>query len=371
MVKEYGYEYNAEFDKGIFSKTQWDSTDKTLWGAYCLRSGRDALKVIAKETSGATVYMPSLCCDSMIVPFEMYGCTIRFYPLTNELSANYAELLRIMEYSYERKVLLYYDYFGIPMFTDEQIAEVKSIHKNLISVKDITHTLLTDRDIYKNDDYTVASLRKWADIADGGLLWTKREVKFSEFIESPGFASKRLEAQMLRTEYIKTGVESLKTKYRAIFSSVSELLDSETASAKMTEYSYRVSNKTDWDQIKIKRSENANVLREVFGCAEKIKVIDMCRKTSNLYIPIIVDNRNKIQERLSKKGIFNTIIWPLREEQRKCCDNADYIYNHMLAVPCDQRYSQDDMEYIGKEIVRVVYEENNDFGREYSSAPGH
>ena len=49
MVKEYGYEYNATINTELFSRVGWSGMDEKLWGAYSLRSGRDALKVIARE----------------------------------------------------------------------------------------------------------------------------------------------------------------------------------------------------------------------------------------------------------------------------------------------------------------------------------
>lgn len=368
MIKEYGYEYNAVVNTEVFSKSHWNSTDKKLWNAYCLRSGRDALKVIAKAHSGAKVYLPALCCDSMIKPFEMYNCEIAFYPLTNTLAVDYPKLLKKLDCTSGKILLLYFDYFGIPMFSDVQLKEIKDKYKHLVFIRDITHTLLIHNELEHSDDYTIASLRKWSNIPDGGLLWTDHEVNCSEWCESPAFAIQRLEAQKLRTVFFETGIEEIKKQYRKIFSSVSDLLDSDQRPAKMTEYSYQIASYTDWQQIREVRKENAEVLREIFAKCMDIKVIDSCGDESNLYVPILVNRRDIVQNCLSKRGIFNTIIWPLREEQEKCCKNTGYIHNHMLAVPCDQRYSRDDMVYIGEEMVRAVHEKNNDSGGQHSSA---
>lgn len=359
MIKEYGYEYNAVLNDKVFSKSQWNSTDKKLWNAYCLRSGRDALKAIAMIYSGAKVYLPALCCDSMITPFEMYNCKIDFYPLTNTLTVNFSKLSEKLDHTHDKALLLYYDYFGNPMFTDGELKEIKAKYKQIVLIRDITHTLLIQNESEHIDDYTIASLRKWVNIPDGGLLWTNQEVKRSEWCESPIFAIRRLEAQKMRTEFFETGNENLKDKYRKIFSAVSDLLDSGSP-VKMTEYSYQIASNVDWKRIRKTRKENADVLREIFNRCMDINVIDSCGEESNLYVPILVNNREVIQNCLSKAGIFNTIIWPLRDEQKKCCENAGHIYNHMLAVPCDQRYSKDDMEHIGEKIVRTVYEKNND-----------
>lgn len=360
MIKEYGYEYNAVLNDEVFSKTQWNSTNKTLWGAYCLRSGRDALKVIAKAHSGAHVYLPSLCCDSMITPFVAHNCKVEFYTLTESLTVNYACLFKMLETVKGEALLLYYEYFGLPMFSDAQIKEIKTKFKNVIIIKDVTHTLLSNIDSEKHEDYTIASLRKWTNVPDGGLLWSKHKVDLMSLSESPTFATQRLKAQKLRTLYFATGNEEIKKQYREIFSNVSLLLDSDKTPAKMTEYSYQIAKSTDWNEIRKIRRENSIILRNAFNNCGNVKTIDACVNESNLYVPILVNNRDEIQASLSNQKIFNTIIWPLREAQKKCCKNASYVNDHMLAVPCDQRYSKEDMIYISKEIVRTISEKNND-----------
>ena len=66
MVKEYGYEYDAVLNEKIWSETEGRVTDKKLAGAHCLRSGRDALKVIAREYEPCVVMLPALACDTLL-----------------------------------------------------------------------------------------------------------------------------------------------------------------------------------------------------------------------------------------------------------------------------------------------------------------
>ena len=234
MIREYGYEYNSLLRKDIFSITQWKNTNKTLWGAYCLRSGRDALKFIAKTHAGATVYLPALCCDSMITPFEKYGCRVVFYRLNDSLTVHFPSLLKGLQSNNGVKLLLFCDYFGISMIEPDQLVQLKSCCNNLILINDITHHLLSANAIESCFDYTIASLRKWLGIPDGGLLWSNRELKSIELFEEHGFAELRLQAQCMRTEYFLTEDENLKASYRQIFSTVSSLLDDDLLPRKMT-----------------------------------------------------------------------------------------------------------------------------------------
>lgn len=356
MVKEYGYEYNAVVDEKLLSRTKWKSTDKKLWNAYCLRSGRDALKVIAREHQNTTVYLPSLCCDSMITPFELYGCNVVFYQLNRDLTVNYSALKSLLSNSSEPAILLFYEYFGISMFDKIQLRTIKSNHPNLVFVRDVTHNLFSFNKLDICVDYTIASLRKWINIPDGGLLWTDRALMFSDFDEDTYFAQKRLNAQCLRTVYFKTGDESIKNIYRKIFAEVSVLLDDSKQPVKMTEYSFEQACNTDWNEIMRLRLNNASMLIDIFSECQDIKVMNTQYEDSGLYVPIAIKNRDNIQLKLSRKGIFNTIIWPLRAEQTAICKTAQCVVEHMLAVPCDQRYNEEDMRFVGKEIVRTLNE---------------
>ena len=84
-----------------------------------------------------------------------------------------------------------------------------------------------------------------------------------------------------------------------------------------------------------------------------VQIIQKETRISDLYVTFLVENRDKIQKKLSEIGIFNTIIWPLCELQKNTCGVAKYTEESMLAAPCDQRYTVEDMKYIGAEIVRV------------------
>lgn len=358
MVKEYGYEYNAITDINLLSLVGWSGTDKKLWDAYALRSGRDALRMIAREYPNSTVFLPSLCCDSMVTPFEKYGCKIEYYPLTTGLCVDFSVLIHKLQLIKEPKLLLFYDYFAIKMFSPEQLTDLKRKFNDLILIEDITHTLLNAKNLEHHADYTIASLRKWVNLPDGGLLWTKHKLNNSFLFDDSKFAEQRLQAQCMRSEYAVTGDESLKSKYRYIFSNVSLLLDNNISPVKMTKYSYELACNTDWEHINRQRKGNADILSKILSGNQNIRIIDRDRgiNCSNLYVPILIENRDEIQRKLSSKGIFNTIIWPLRKEQMLVCSTAKYIVEHMLAVPCDQRYTKEDMLYIGKEIERVVNE---------------
>lgn len=345
MIKEYGYEYDAVLNEELWDKLKGKNTSETFLGAYCLRSGRDTLKAIAREFEPCTVFLPALACDSMVFPFKQYGHRICFYKLNSDYSIDINSLV----FGEEITLFLYMDYFGLPSISDNALENLRD-NKNIIFIEDRTHNLICKRESNFKPDYIIASLRKWIAIPDGGLLWGR----ISKSLEADTlFSSTRLKAQCLRNKYLHCGDENIKTEYRNVFSHVSEIMDNDEPSA-MSAYSYALLNEIDLDKICNVRKRNAEILISELSASPHIKLIQKNIGKSDLYVAYTVPNRDEIQHRLSSIRIFNTIIWPLTEAQKSVCSVAKHTEENMLAAPCDQRYSQEDMRFIGKEIVRIV-----------------
>ena len=351
MVKEYGYEYDAVLDDIVWKQTKGRVTYEKLWGASCLRSGRDALKTIAREYEPTKVYISALACDSMVLPFEMYGHEVVYYTLNHDYSVDFSYLENIITDG----LFLYMDYFGRPSITDEELRKLRE-RNNLVFIEDRTHNLIWERKSKFKPEFIIASLRKWIDVPDGGLLWCNRELVNQDFSEDTSFAEMRLKAQCMRNRYLQTGDESVKIEYRKIFSSVSDIMDEDKKPSRMSAYSYKIANSADWNEIRIKRKKNAEVLIQELKKGE-IQFIQEETGYSDLYVPFLVEKRNNKQSKLSVKGIFNTLIWPLSDKQKAVCQVAKYTEKHMLAAPCDQRYTPEDMMFIGSEILKSVKEE--------------
>lgn len=350
MVKEFGYEYDAVIDREFWQETNGKVTYDNLWGALCLSSGRDALKVVAREFEPTTVLMPALACDSMVLPFEMYNHKVVYYELNEDYTVDMETLLK--KIPNHKALLLYMDYFGKEAFSDQDLNYLKETFSDLVFVEDRTHTLIWDKTKAFIPDYTVASLRKWLNVPDGGLLWSNAPLKNNNFSEDLSFSIKRLEAQCMRNNFFHNGDLNIKQQYRGIFSTVSDILDNDKLPARMSAYAYALARKADFKAIREQRKVNAETLIKILKDA-KVDFIQDEVGISDLYVAFKIEDRDYKQSKLSPIGIFNTIIWPLNDEQKSICETARLTEEHMLAAPCDQRYTVDDMKYIGEEMVRV------------------
>lgn len=354
-VKEYGYEYDAIRNDALWEQTRGMCVEHTPEGIFLLRSGRDALKAVAREYREAVVLMPALSCESMVSPFQIYGHTVRFYKLTDRYHVDLDDVEKLLRDA-PTILFLYMDYFGIASVTDEQLNALRAKHPQIVFIEDRTHNLLSPSSHQFEPDYTVASLRKWCNIPDGGMLKTLHPLSCTELGKDSGFTETRLHAQCLRRAFFETGDQSIKAEYRQIFSSVSDILDADKLPVPMSAYTYELLQKTDWQAIRACRQENSETLLGILKECPQIHLIQDQSGKSDLYVAFSVEARDLLQQKLSKLGIFCTIIWPLSQIQIDSCPVAQHAHRYMLAAPCDQRYSKDDMVYIGKEITRLINE---------------
>ena len=84
---EYGSEFDWKSNDALFSDTPQGFVQDD-WQLY--RSGRDAMKAIARIIGGRRVLLPALCCESMILPFAANGYDVEFYRMNPELTGDEA-----------------------------------------------------------------------------------------------------------------------------------------------------------------------------------------------------------------------------------------------------------------------------------------
>ena len=307
MIKEYGYEYDATRNDELWSKTKGRTTNEHFMGAMCFRSGRDTLKAIAREFEPTFALLPALACDSMVMPFETYRHKVIFYKLNPDYSINLESFYSAVNDVGKEALFLYMDYFGNSAINYNELSRLKTSYPDLVFIEDRTHNFLAERESKFEPDFVMASLRKWINIPDGGLLWSKEDLRNYDFSRDTSFSEKRLEAQCMMHEYLRTGCLKTKTDYRNIFSSVSSIIDTDIKPGLMSAYAYELAMSTDLASIRTIRNENAATLADELRRGG-LSLINMPTGVCDLYIPLLTENRDNIQKKLSSIGIYCTVI---------------------------------------------------------------
>ena len=351
LVLEYGSEFDWASNQRFITDRQINYSDSTESSSYYLRSGRDAFKAVAmlnRETHNK-VLLPALCCNSMVMPFRIYDYSIEYYSINNNFTANYHELFNKLD---EKTIFVYMNYFGNISLKTGQLTRLKKQFSNTLFIEDNTHDILKSKSEGFMPDFSICSIRKWFALPDGGILTANHQTlkNMINFEVDQFFSSIREEALKLKSEYLVSGDRNIKDVFLKKFRKSNAYLDADTSIRTMSKSSADILKKLkieDMFNIRIKNcvALNSLIMKSIIGRLET---------APSLYFPVIIHKRDYVQKKLADLGIYCPVIWPIPNEARKLCSFSDYISDHILALPCDHRYTQDDMHYISAKFLAII-----------------
>lgn len=353
FVKEYGSEFDWESNNN-FLVDGFKNND--FMDSELFRSGRDALKAIAKKYRNKynRILFPALCCESMVTPFELYGYEVLFYKLHPNLTADLEDILLKLN---SNTLFLYMNYFGNILLSDRELNLVKDKYENILMIEDRTHDFFDSRVNNFSPHFSVCSIRKWIAIPDGGILYTFNNSEKFEGIEDAYFSNTRLIALKNKSNYLKNGDKNLKKIFREQFNNANKYIENSREVVKISSESYNLLKKIDFSKMKYKRKKNTMIMFNLLKRVSNMKILLKEGECCSLYFPILVEKRDTIQKLLSSKDIYCPVIWPLPKQANGVCKVSNYISENMLALPCDHRYDKDDIEYICNVVKQILENE--------------
>ena len=326
-------------------------------GVQLLIDGRTAIAAVLiglenNIKSEKVCYLPEYTCDTVILPFVKYNYKIYFYKIDRSLHID-EDSFESGLYRYKPDVILLHSYYGCDFQEKiyEEIGNFKKTYKTIV-IEDLTQSIFLFSKAIQRADFAVCSLRKWFAIPDGGILIDTSKIfeetedlKVCSYPEREEYTQTKLMAQRLKRLYL-CGENIDKKQYLELNSKAESMLYDFKGVYGMSDYSKNYLCNLDFSEFKHTRKKNADLLcDELTKLGVQVLVHD--RDAIPLYIPIFVENRNKIQEKLRQKEIYAPILWPVPEHVSKVMSkDAKYIYDHLLAVPCDQRYDEKDMSRV-------------------------
>ena len=345
-MREYGSEHHWQSRRGFEGVTR--RREIYAWRFY--RSGRDALKQVARLHRGATVLLPALCCESMILPFTLNGCPVAFYKLKPDLTGDEADVL---SKAAPGTVLLYMPYFDVQPFTTDFLARLRQ--SGVILLEDRTQDIIVGRPAPFTPDYTVASIRKWAALPEGGIL--KTAAALPRVGADGRFGALRRQAMEEKGLYLENGDEALKQDFLEKFHEAEALLDESGRPVAMSMENRAYLENIDFARVLAARRRNAGVLEQALAeliAAGTIKPLCRSESTAGLYYPILLENRDAVQQALARRSIYCPVIWPIPAQAQGVCEICEATAAHILALPCDQRYTERDMTTIAETLTAII-----------------
>lgn len=324
-------------------------------------SGREAIELalISLERERPDVpkrcLMPAYMCDSVFLPFRHRGWELIFYAVDNGL-ASVGEALFQLTLETDPGLIFIHPYYGVDTCRGLR-AQLAAIRKSgVLVMEDVTQSYYLET-AGKEADFVVGSLRKWYAVPDGGFVASELSLAEDVLEAGEAYAEERLAPLVQKWEYLQGGKgQAEKASFLQRNRSLEEELDHYRGVRRISRMSAAILSGIDEEAARQKRAENQSFLyEELIGMRRIRSVLPMQGQEAPLYLPVYAKEREDLQRFLAEHDIYAPVLWPLGEENRNFLEGDEaYIYEHMLALPIDQRYGDQEMERIAQ--VLSLYE---------------
>ena len=291
-----------------------------------VNNARCALLYIIKARHYKKVYLPYFLCDSVRlvlererIPFEEYRIDRSFLPLL-DIHTNSDEVVYIV------------NYYGL--ISEKQLISLKNRYGNI--VVDNAQAFFT-RPIEGID--TIYSCRKFFGVPDGGYAYTDAE--FQDTIP--------VDVSMGRMKHILGRFEgNSASDYYDYFNNNDESFK-EIELRHMSKLTHNILGAIDYQAAKRQREENFLFLSKALRERNLLEVD--CPPGPYAY-PFYIQNGMTIKKQLAKKKIYVATLWP--NVIGTGLDIETEFTENILPLPCDQRYSEVDMQRVVNAIMELI-----------------
>jgi len=314
---------------------------------------REALFAVAQSmnTTNKVVLLPAYTCDTVYQPFKQLGWTCLYYSINKDLSIDTNSLLKMSQVG-NPSLVIAHPYFGME-FGQEEIKALRQLKSSSTRVLIDNTQCIFSKERLDFVDYYTGSYRKWFSIPDGGFLYAKSPDGINQpEEENKVFVSAQEGAMYLRGEYFCSDNEDLKKLSIQLNKAADYYSEGEVAPHRMSDFSmHRLAD----ENLSLDQSSRLSNYRFLYNKLAHSTISFVCNDiervtTAPLYFPIYTQKRSELQRLLAAQHIYLPVIWPVGNDEVLINSSVKYIYDHILCIPIDQRYTIEDM---GK-IVELI-----------------
>ncbi len=285
-------------------------------------SARSALKVILGALRPKKVWLPAYTCDAVVHSVEQLGIKQEFYRITSTLDVDASVIVESDE------CILVVDYFGL-----SGGAIYRSLrrfgHRN--TIVDCSQAYFSE---YSEALATIYSPRKFFGLPDGGLLFSD-----DPRIKQPEFRDTTSESRMGHLiSRITESPEAAYQKYQDAEKAICEL--PVHGMSRLTE---RLLRSVNYDAARVARTRNAQYLDKKLREYNKLS-LEIGEDIAPLCYPFLPNTATASRAELIKSRVFVPSYWPeVLQRSEEGSFEWDMVTNGLF-LPCDQRYTEEDME---------------------------
>lgn len=309
-----------------------------------LANARSGIAILIDRLKPTNVWMPSYLCPTMIEVLDQNKVNLQFYEVDYDLripSISWIERIQSGD------IVVLIDYFGFPL--DANVANLAGKKGGWI-LEDSCQALLSEH-VGQYSDFVLFSPRKFIGVPDGGIVVSRCDTQFDDIELKPPPESwwlKMLEASINRREFDQYGGER---RWYQLFQATK--VNMPCGYYAMSDLSHQLlRTRFDYLDIAKVRIENYSVL------VSKLKDIALFptlpKGTIPMGFPVRYCRRDLIRKKLFQEQIYPPVHWPLGQVLPEEFCGSRRLVNHIMMLPCDQRYDKVDMGRIAQIVLEQL-----------------
>lgn len=291
----------------------------------CLKfnSARSCLSFLIRKKCIKRIYIPKFICDAVIDAIAKEECEIIYYAINENLTPKISFSDIGNDYFY------LVNYYG--QVSNAYIHDIKLRLPNLI----VDNAQAFFQEPVKNID-TIYTCRKFFGVPDGAYLFSNIKCESSDFEKDhPLEFCKHI---IGRLEY---GAEKYYKNYL-----INEEHFKETDIKFMSKTADILLGAIDYIDVINKRNNNYMKLHKNL---RHLNLLSLKPIQGAFAYPLMISDGDKLRKRLIKQNIFIPTLWPNNLYDIE----TEHFAKNILAIPCDQRYKDDDINHV-IELIKLM-----------------
>lgn len=340
-MKEFGSDFH------LVDNYEKDSSPLRMLNASFYANGRQALGALIENNAWKRIWVPEYFCYDVLEYIRDLRIEIVFY---NEYPISLRDnQLKDLPFKPD-DILLRMNYFGLSNWQDSSEIPVEVI-------EDHSHDLLGDWAQKSNADWCIASLRKTIPIPEGGILWSPNNKTLPDVPESTqeneDVSSRRMSAMSLKRNYLLGETISKDEIRHTYIETENELVNLKTSA--LASSAFQLLKQFDIEKWYAHKKTNWAELSSLNSKAAILKPEDPVKNNPFSVVLVFDDNhqRDVARQRLIEQNIYPAILWPIPEDRAL---NIRHFSNTMLSIPCDARYTLDEIKEVKSRIEKILEE---------------
>lgn len=287
--------------------------------AVALNSGRHCLEYLIKAKKITKLYLPSYLCSCIETTCKKNNCSISYYEIDNEFMPIFEDTLFDHEYLY------IVNYFG--QLSNHKLNVLKEKYTNIIvdNAQSFFQIPISNTD-------TLYTCRKYFGVADGGYLYTDKVLED----ELP------IDLSYERMEFVLGRFELSASTFYKLAADNNDVFDKECLKA-MSKLTHNILKSIDYNRVIEIRNHNFLNLHSSLSKENRLNLL--VPKGPYMY-PYYCKEGQKLKQFLISRKVYVPTLWPdVFDRVPKASISYEYALN-IVPLPCDQRYTTNDMDYI-------------------------